>query len=97
MRAIKRVERLKVEVAKKAGGAGKDFFSHTMYIPRCLLDRDWSVALDVLAPYDAVLPHEVQLGIRRKESALHALSGLSASLMPKIRRYVNTNSLSVQA
>jgi hypothetical protein len=66
-RAIKRVERLKAEVAKKLEG---------LYVPRRLLDRDWSVALDVVAPYDAALPHQVQLGIR--ESALHALSGLSA-------------------
>ena len=91
-RAIKRVERLKVEVAKKAGGAGKDVFSHTMYEPRRLLDRDWSVALDVVAPYDAALPHQVQLGIRRKETALHALSGLSAlahAQDPAIPSFIN--------
>jgi hypothetical protein len=29
------------------------------YVPRRLLDRDWSVALDVVAPYDAALLHQV--------------------------------------
>jgi hypothetical protein len=71
-RAIKRVERLKVEVAKKLEGQGKTSFPTQCTLPRRLLDRDWSVALDVVAPYDAALPHQVQLGIRRKESALHA-------------------------
>jgi hypothetical protein len=75
-RAIKRVERLKVEVVKKLEGQGKTSFSHTMYVPRRLLDRDWSVALDVVAPYDAALPHRA--AGNKKESALHALSGVSA-------------------
>jgi hypothetical protein len=75
-RAIKRVERLKVKVVKKLEGQERRF-SHTMYVPRRLLGRDWSVALDVVAPYDAALP---QLG-NEKESALHVLSGVGVSAL----------------
>ena len=59
--AIKRVERLNVEVAKKLEGRGKTSFP-TQYTYRdVLFDQDWSVALDVVAPDDAALPDQVQL------------------------------------
>ena len=56
-KAIKRLERLKAEVTKKLERQGKTSFPTQCTYRDVYSTRDWSVALDVVAPYDAALPH----------------------------------------